>query len=381
MPRKKHILNGVLIEEQKDSRNYNISMFVPGKDIIADEEFCLKLPQLDIILNQTKYSACVGHAFATAKSILEYNRTNKWIDFDPFIIYGTRYDGEYDGIGMYPHQGAQVLLKDGAIFRRNFNIQSEVPELLDIVKKWKTNNPDSVHIAKDYAISGYFYVYDNESIKSSLKNGMPISVAYPLYNSFFTVGEDGRVPLKKAREKLVGYHQMLIVGWTKDDHWIVINSWGNEEGFKGMYLIPFDYQYDSAIAVSDTITPSKYKAKEIIINTAFKTYKVDGETKKFDVLPYIKNDRTYVPVRFITEALGASVEWIPETKEVIVRSEEAIIKMKIGYKSFTINDSIFNNDVAPEIKNDRTMLPIRMIAEVLNCEVLWESGKVIIRAL
>ena len=42
---------GVLIDEKKDPRDYTISMFIPGEDIIKDEEFCLKLPELDIILN------------------------------------------------------------------------------------------------------------------------------------------------------------------------------------------------------------------------------------------------------------------------------------------------------------------------------------------
>ena len=77
--------NGVLINKQKDPRDYNISMFIPGEDIIRDSEFCLKLPKLDIILNQNQFNACVGHSFAIAKSILEYNRTNKYSDI--WIIF------------------------------------------------------------------------------------------------------------------------------------------------------------------------------------------------------------------------------------------------------------------------------------------------------
>ncbi len=92
---------------------------------IKDEDFCLKLPELDIIINQKCYNSCVGHSFAMAKSILEYNRTNKWMDIDPYMIYGTRYAGEYIGMGMYPYQGAKVLLKDGAYLRRDFNILAD----------------------------------------------------------------------------------------------------------------------------------------------------------------------------------------------------------------------------------------------------------------
>lgn len=374
-------LKGVLIDNEKDPRDYNISMFIPGQDEIKDEEFCLKLPELDIIINQKCYNSCVGHSFAMAKSILEYNRTNKWMDIDPYMIYGTRYTGEYTGMGMYPYQGAKVLLKDGAYLRRDFNIQQEVPQLIDTVKDWKSTHFDKVQEAKKLQISAYYYTYNDNQIKTSLKNGMPISVAYPIYTSFYNVKDDGIVSIPKSNEKLEGYHQMLIVGWTKHNQWIVINSWGNSYGFKGMYFIPFSYKFDSAIVVSDTISPCKYKAKQIEFNVNDKFFKVDNQIKEFDSIPYIKNDRTYVSVRFITEALGASVEWLDNTKEVIIRSEEALIKMKIGYNDIIINDNLDILDTVPEIVNDRTMLPIRVIAEALNCKVEWYSGKVVIKSL
>ena len=374
-------LKGVLVDNEKDPRDYTISMFIPGEDIIEDEEFCLNLPELNIILNQSQYNSCVGHSFAMAKSILEYNKTNKWLDIDPYAIYGTRYSGEYKGIGMHPYQGAKVLLKEGAFLRRDFGIQQEVPQLIDTLKEWKANNPDKVKLAKDLVISAYYYVYSDNQIKKSLKNGMPISAAYPIYDNFFNVGDDGVVSMYTSKNKLEGYHQMTIVGWTKNNYWIVVNSWGTNKGLKGIYLIPFNYKYNSAIAVSDTITPIKYKAKEIEFIVGSRNFKVDNQIKEFDSIPYIKNDRTYVSVRFITEALGASVEWLDNTKEVIIRSEEAIIKMKIGYNEVIINGNADILDTVPEITNDRTMLPIRVVAEALNCKIEWYDGKIVIKAL
>lgn len=367
--------NGVLINNEKDPRDYTISMFIPGEDVIKDEEFCLKLPKLDIVINQRHFNSCVGHSFAMAKSILEYNQTNKWIDIDPYVIYGTRYPGEYEGLGMQPSQGAKVLLKEGAFLRRDFGVQQEVPRLIETVNRWKSNHPDKVEKAKDLAISAYYYVSSDNEIKKSLKNGMPVSAAYPIYDNFYNTGDDGVVSMYTSKNILQGYHQMTIIGWTKNKQWIVVNSWGTESGLKGMYLIPFEYKYTLAIALSDTITPLKYKAKEIEFEIGSKKYKVDGQTKEFDSIPYIKNGRTYVPVRFITEALGASVEWINDTRHVIIRSEECNIKLQINNKLVVINDrDSYYNDVAPEIKDDRTMLPIRLIAEHLNCEVIWNGG-------
>lgn len=372
---------GVLINTEKDPRDYNISMFIPGEDKIEDEEFCLKLPHLNFIINQYQYNSCVGHSFAIAKSILEYRNTNKWIDIDPYMIYGTRLNGEYTGEGMYPYQGAKVLLKEGAYLRRDFGIQDEVPRLIDTVKKWKTEHPDKVQEAKNLVINSYCNVYTTNQIKKALKNGMVISAAFPIYDNFYETGEDGIVSLYTSKNELQGYHQMTIVGWTKNKYWIVINSWGIDYGLKGMYLIPFKYTIDSAISLSDTITPIKYKAKNIEFRVNSKIFKVDGNIKEFDSIPYINKNRTFVPIRFITEALGASVEWINNTQEVIIRSEEALIKLQIGSKIMTVNNKQYKLDVVPELKNDRTMLPIRAISEALNCDVSWNTGKVIINAL
>ncbi len=372
---KKINFNGCKIESNPDPRNYHISKFIPREDKITDEKFILKLPSLDVIINQTHYNACVGHSFATVKSILEYNKTNKWIDFDPFIIYGTRYDGEYNGDGMYSWQAARNLYKEGAFLRRDFNIQEEMPKLQSIVSDWKRNNVDKVEAAKEQVISGYAYVYNVSQIKRALKNGMPVSVTWPIYSSFYNTDIDGVVSLKKPEDVLEGYHQMTIVGWTTTNRWIVLNSWGTEYGMSGVYFIPFDYSFDNAIAVSDTITPSKYKAQKIILNVGSYKFYVDGDTHEFDTVPIISDDRTLVPIRFITEALGCSVEWLDTTKEVIIRSEEALIRMKIGYDNVIINGDVEYLDSVPKIINDRTMVPVRVIAEALNCNVAWNPYK------
>jgi len=378
------LLNGVILDESPDPRNYKISQFIPGEDEITDKEFMLKFPQKQIIIDQGSIGACVGHAFIMAKQILEYQHTNKWIDFDPFVLYGTRYSGEYTGTGMISFQGAKALYKDGAYFRRDFNKRQEMPQLKETVEDWKTVNPDKVKAAADYKITGYAYVNDNNGIKKALKNGMPVSTCYPIYSSFYKTGNDGKVPVPNtSKESLSGYHQMLIVGWTSDNYWVVVNSWGTRYGFKGMYLIPFENRWESAISVSDTITPSKYKAKEIVFKIGDSKYTVDGMKKEFDSVPYIKNDRTYISLRFITESLGCSVEWNEAKQEVIVRSEEAVIVLTIGSNKITVDGKIRTIDVAPEIVNDRTMLPIRFVSEILNCKVDWidETDSVIIKAL
>ena len=382
---KKLKFNGVLKEEKPDPRDYSISRFVPQQDEIKEEEFCMKLPKREIIIDQTVYNSCVGHSFAICKSILEYQQTKKWIDFDPYIIYGTRYPiDNYNGEGMYPRQGAKVLEKEGAFLRRDFNRKAEMPAIKKIVEDFKTHNPELVKTAKNYKIDGYAFIYNTTQLKRALKSGMPVSAAWPLYESFYGVKDDGIVVKPNYdREELIGYHQMTVVGWTSEDYWIVLNSWGIDYGMKGVYFIPFNYDFDSAIAVTDTISPSQTKASEIILKINSNYIIINGEKQDLDVSPRIYKSRTYVPIRKVVEALGASVEWINSEKKVIIRSEEAEIVMEINNTDFLINGETYVNDVAPIIVENRTLLPIRAIAEALNCEVEWEDSTktILIKAL
>jgi hypothetical protein len=86
-----------------------------------------------------------------------------------------------------------------------------------------------------------------------------------------------------------------------------------------------------------------------------------------------------IPVRYISEATGASVTWIKAQKSVVVKSANIEIKLWIGRNSALINGKtvkIDENDasVSPIIVNPgRTMLPLRFITENLGYDVEWLS--------
>lgn len=106
------------------------------------------------------------------------------------------------------------------------------------------------------------------------------------------------------------------------------------------------------------------------------TYTVNDTTQKMDVAPYVKNDRTYVPVRYLAYSLGVpeeGVTWDGEAKEVGIVSGETDISLTIGSNTMTVNNDPVIMDVAPEIKDGRTMLPARWVAESLGAEVDWNE--------
>ena len=95
-------------------------------------------------------------------------------------------------------------------------------------------------------------------------------------------------------------------------------------------------------------------------------YSINGEVKKMDAKPFIKNDRTLVPLRFIVEAIGGEVNWDNDNRLVTVNSKGKTIELPIDSKTIKIDGKDVNIDQAAIIKGDRTFVPIRFIAENLD---------------
>ncbi len=94
---------------------------------------------------------------------------------------------------------------------------------------------------------------------------------------------------------------------------------------------------------------------------------VDNEAVIYDVAPVIRNDRTLVPIRIITEALGGKVDWNGATKEVTLSINDKEIKMTIG-------KTLEKYGVAPVIIDGRTFVPVRFVADELGANVAWDDA-------
>jgi hypothetical protein len=98
--------------------------------------------------------------------------------------------------------------------------------------------------------------------------------------------------------------------------------------------------------------------------------------KTMDVAPYIKEDRTYVPVRYLAYSLGVAEEgvtWDGDARRVGISKDDTDIALIIGSPVMQVNKSPVRMDVSPEITNDRTFLPARWVAEALGAEVEWDD--------
>lgn len=116
--------------------------------------------------------------------------------------------------------------------------------------------------------------------------------------------------------------------------------------------------------------------------------KLDGKAIAFpDVQPYVNEDnRTLVPVRFVSEALGCKVTWEDTRQLVTIEKGTTRILLRIGENFAIVNNS--KADVKKEfdtvavLKNDRTMVPLRFVSETLGAGVAWDDANntVIIRS-
>lgn len=92
-----------------------------------------------------------------------------------------------------------------------------------------------------------------------------------------------------------------------------------------------------------------------------------------DVAPYIKNSRTYVPIRFIAEELGFDVKWDSKTKKVTMTDGKSTVEVTIGSKFMLVNGKKVTLDAPAEIKDQRTFVPLRAIAEAFGKKVEYSN--------
>jgi len=118
---------------------------------------------------------------------------------------------------------------------------------------------------------------------------------------------------------------------------------------------------------------------DITLRIGSATATVNGAQKKIDpnnssIAPYINADnRTMVPVRFIAESMGADVSWDAATQRITIELGRDTIVMYVGQKTYTVNGTSKTMDTVPVILKawDRTAVPVRFISEALGCTVDW----------
>jgi hypothetical protein len=138
-------------------------------------------------------------------------------------------------------------------------------------------------------------------------------------------------------------------------------------------VFKFDQNGKQLLVIKNAINPPNITRQ--IVRVFIKKYimTVNDVVKRVDAPPYIENGRTLVPLRAISEGLGAEVFWDGNERKVTVKLGKNTVEVWIGKTTGKINGKPYPlpDGVAPTIKRGRTFVPIRFVAEALNCYVGW----------
>lgn len=129
---------------------------------------------------------------------------------------------------------------------------------------------------------------------------------------------------------------------------------------------------------SGTTTPMKLDSKLVIGSKTLKVIVNDVEREvMMDVAPFIANNRTMLPIRFVAEALGFKVDWDHESRTVILTDKDNVVKIPVDTNKIIVNGEVYESDAKPILRNNRTTLPIANIARALGLkdgkDIIWNE--------
>lgn len=96
------------------------------------------------------------------------------------------------------------------------------------------------------------------------------------------------------------------------------------------------------------------------------------------ITPFIQNSRMLVPIRFIAESIGAVVSWDQGTQTVTIMVGGTTVKIPIHQPAMTVGGQVVSLDVPAMVTGDRTFIPLRAVSEALGKEVFYDRGLVIV---
>ena len=133
------------------------------------------------------------------------------------------------------------------------------------------------------------------------------------------------------------------------------------------------FDFGTALTKDTTLYAKWSENNEIILTIGSKTVSVFGSEIENDVAPKIVNDRTMLPIRIVAENLGGTVIWNGELQRVTIQKGADVILITIGADTAYVNGAAVKLDAAAFVENGRTYLPLRFVSENLGAQVAWNE--------
>jgi lysophospholipase L1-like esterase len=197
------------------------------------------------------------------------------------------------------------------------------------------------------------------------------------------VSIDGKVAtiwsqLHQTSENKTPLGVKLVNGLSDGWHKAVIK---NVENPGGGTEINIGFLYVDDPKAQDSIA-EKLKSQMVLCVGSGDAYvnneKINIDQDHPEVVPVVKNGRTLVPVRFISESTGAKVNWDENTKKISITHVGKEIEMTLGSNVMKVNNEEIKLDVPPTVENNRTFIPLRALVEALGKNVYWDGKRIIL---
>ena len=218
--------------------------------------------------------------------------------------------------------------------------------------------PDGLESIGEYAfnsseISGEQTIYIPESVKTIGKNAINENIAtiYGFKNS--------------AAEKYAKENNIPFVAVTE--------SMYSEEEYKK--ALSEQVEVIPEIPVETISPQINADVLEVTNSNGVINITVGGKAVVFeDAKPFVdKNDRTQIPIRAVAESLGAKVDWDGTERMATITKNDKVITIAIDNANLQVGNKTITMDTTAQIINERTYIPIRFVGEALGMKVNWES--------
>ncbi|MGB9833295.1 MAG: copper amine oxidase N-terminal domain-containing protein, partial [Caldisericum exile] len=136
-----------------------------------------------------------------------------------------------------------------------------------------------------------------------------------------------------------------------------------------LLTVSFNFSFGSKVALGDSSGVVELSIGKNVASVNFKPVPLESK-------PIIQNGRTLVPLRFVSEAFGGYVDYNPNDKTITVVFDLHTIILKIGSKVAIVDGKELPLDVAPfiEKQSGRTLVPVRFISESIGATVEWNPS-------
>lgn len=224
-----------------DVRDYR--MVCLNNNVEFPKEFELKTVR---VKDQGNIGRCVATALSSIVEYYNWSQNGDISEMSPGYIYGNRENSEHKGPGMIMRDALDVVSKYGDVSVYDFPYDIEAPEIIDIYKHKGMSLQESGRL---HRISEYCRINTVVAAKTALVSGVPLLMAMEWFDDM-DVDDVGVLHTNYAG--YAGGHCMFIYGWNEHG-WKVQNSWSENWGVNGCFILPYEMGMAECWAVMDNI--------------------------------------------------------------------------------------------------------------------------------